>query len=163
MPIRSRLKNDSLLLLMLGMTGTARAEGSPWALDNSAGLVLGRLSLMDGTPATEFGVARDFGEHFLLRAAIGLFAFADRHALGPAPYLRLEGATEVRIDTKVVPRLGGGVTFWLDVPQVHGLIGVGRQLSDRWTLALDMRGGPIFHDHTVSPAVEFQLRCTHSF
>lgn len=153
----------SLLLLILGMAGTARAEDSPWALDNSVGLALGRLSLMDGTPVTEFGVARDFGEHFLLRASLGLFAWADRHALIPAPYLRLEGATEVRTDRTVVPRLGGGVTFWLDVPQVHGLIGVGRNLSDRWTMALDMRAGPIFHDHTVSPAAELQLRCTHSF
>lgn len=161
----------AVVCLLLSTASTVRADeerwvpdDARWAFDASTGLVVGKMSGLDSSGALEFGLSRKIGSSFLLRGSLGVFGYADRHAIFPLPFLRLEGATDLQTSgSRVVPRVGAGVVLWGGYPNVYGLLGVGRRLSTHWTMAVDVRAGAVHYEQRVSPAGELQLRFARSF
>lgn len=148
-PVPSSFSAWTLFFSLLLSAELARADTEVHAEG-----ALGLMGFGEGPSPLEVGLSLDVGvslvlaDYFVARAALGVAPIAERHTFDLLLRARVEAAARTKLGW-FVPLVGLGASVLGLSPAVHGLLGLGFEVSPGWQLGLDMRTGVLWDHEAV--------------
>jgi hypothetical protein len=138
-----RTISGALLIGFLTLLGVSDARADEPRIDGelSTGLMLSLEGPHELGTFVDLGASLTLADLFTLRAGVGPAQLYDRH-FAPEHFLRTRAELALQPHWGVLrPLLGGGATLTGLSPAVFALAGLGIDITPRWNVGVDVRGG----------------------